>query len=205
MSVNRRIASDSIKTAVATFGMQGVAFAVSILVAQFYGATVVTDAYFFALAIPTLFTAALFGALKAVFVPVYTDYVTNHPGEEKRVLGATYSSVLILSVVSAVVLYLVAPFLMPLIAGGLSDAEARNLSITLARELVPLAVLSSLIGLMGSIYHSYQRFVLPILAPLCRTIPCTRQASAQQSVRTRPPLRGRFRVVQTPPLRRRAL
>lgn len=170
MSVNRKIATDSIKTAVATFGMQGVAFAVSILVAQFYGATSVTDAYFFALAVPTLFTAALFGALKAVFVPVYTEYVTQHPEDRERVLGAVYSVVLLLSLLAASLLYLLAPYLMPLVAGGLADLEAKKLVITLSRELIPLAVISSLIGLMGSIYHSYQRFLVPIISPIWRTL-----------------------------------
>ncbi len=170
MSVNSRIAVDSIKTAIATFGMQAVAFAVSILVAQFYGATKVMDAYFFALAVPALFTAALFGALKAVFIPVYTDYVSKHPKQKQAVLGAAYSSVTLLSVTAALLLYYLAPLLMPLVASGLEGEEAKLLVVTLARELMPLVVLSSIIGLMNSIYQAEQRFVMPILTPFARSL-----------------------------------
>jgi len=67
--------------------MQGAAFAVSIIVAQLFGANLRTDAYFLALAVPALFTAALFGALKAVFVPVHNDYLKKNPERKNSFLA----------------------------------------------------------------------------------------------------------------------
>ena len=169
MSINRAIAKDSIKTSSAAFFMQGAAFVVSVIVARIFGANLQTDAYFLALAVPTIFTAALFGALKAVFIPVYTRYITENPTEEKKLLGSMYFSFLLFSSVGFAVLYILAPYYVPPLAHGISP-EGRLLATRLTRELLPLVILRSLIALFASIYNSYHRFLIPIISPIIRTL-----------------------------------
>jgi Lipid II flippase MurJ len=84
MSINKLIARDSVKASTASFFMQGAAFVVAIIVARLFGANLQTDAYFLALSIPTIFNAAHLGALKAVFIPVFTRYINENPAEEKK-------------------------------------------------------------------------------------------------------------------------
>ena len=47
MTLNKKIASDSIKTTTVTFLVQAVSFVISAVIAALYGATGNTDAYFY--------------------------------------------------------------------------------------------------------------------------------------------------------------
>ncbi|OGC59299.1 hypothetical protein A3A70_02530 [candidate division WWE3 bacterium RIFCSPLOWO2_01_FULL_42_11] len=168
MSRNRLIAIDSVNATIATLLMQGAAFALTILVARSYGATSTTDAWFIALSIPGLYTAALFGALKAVFVPVFSEAVKKHPEDEKLILGSAYFLIILSSCLIAILLYFLLPFIISYAAGGLNSAS-RVTALDLSREVLPLVVLTSIIGLMDTIYNAHQKFLAPIFTPFIRT------------------------------------
>ena len=168
MSVNKAIAKDSLRTTVAIFFVQATAFFVSAIVAWLYGANLRTDAYFLALSIPALFTAALFGALKAVFIPVFTTYKAKTPEEEKLILGSMYFSIFSLSMIVFILMFTLAPLYVPFLASGF-DSEGKELAVNLTRELLPLVVLTSMVGVFGSVYNAYQKFIIPIVAPVFRT------------------------------------
>ena len=63
------------------------------IVAQFFGAGMATDAFFVAFRIPNLLRRLVGeGALTASFIPVYTEYLTQRPPEEAReFVRATFS------------------------------------------------------------------------------------------------------------------
>jgi len=169
MGVNKSIARDTARTTIANIFVQIVAFFVSIVVAALFGATFHTDAYFLALGIPIIFTAALFGALKAVFIPVFMEYKVKFPEEERELLGSLYFSLIVLSIVVFLIMSIFAPLYIPIIARGFNP-ESKRLAVRLTLELLPLTILTSMVGIFGSVYNAYQRFVLPMITPIVRSL-----------------------------------
>jgi putative peptidoglycan lipid II flippase len=116
------------------------------LILQYFGVAEVTDAYFLALTIPTLFTAVLSTAVGSAIVPVYVH--TQHQSiERSKVL---LRSVLTLQTAAALVLALfIALVAEPIIAAvtpGLSE-PARSTAAMLLSILVmtiPLVAMSSI-------------------------------------------------------------
>jgi len=78
----------------ATFLSRIFGFIRDMIVAQFFGTGMATDAFFVAFRIPNLLRRLVGeGALTASFIPVYTEYITQRPREEGNELVKASCSV----------------------------------------------------------------------------------------------------------------
>lgn len=140
-----------------------------IVVASFFGAGFVSDAFFMAFTIPNLLRR-LFGegSLGIAFVPVFSDCL-NRQGREQANLLATSAfrllSVLLLAIVAASVLW--APQIVHLLAYGWSgEPEKITLCVHLTRIMLPYVLFIGLTALCMAILNVFDHFAAPALAPV---------------------------------------
>lgn len=143
------------------------------LIANFFGAGLVADAFFVAYRIPNLLRRLLGeGALSASFIPVFTEYLTTKPKEEAQRL-VRISGLLLLAILSILTILgiVFAPIIVRVIAPGfIKDPEKLSLTITLTRILFPFMIAIGMAALALGILNSLHRFIIPALAPCLLSI-----------------------------------
>lgn len=139
------------------------------LYAQLFGAGAGTDAFFVAFRIPN-FLRRLFaeGAFSQAFVPVFSEYQTQHQQAELRELvdqvTGTLGAILLLITALGV---LAAPLLILLFAPGFSsDAGKYQLTVDMLRITFPYLLFISLTALAGGVLNSCGRFAIPAVTPV---------------------------------------
>jgi len=141
-----------------------------VVIAERFGASATTDAFFVALTIPVLFSDFIKYSVKNSFVPVFSHYRMNRGDPEAwdfawrftRLLGFGF-------ILVALGLFFGSPHLIGLIAPGLS-ASTQSLAIQLMRFLSFLVILLGLASILESIYNGFEHFVIPAFAPLALNI-----------------------------------
>jgi putative peptidoglycan lipid II flippase len=135
--------------------------------AHFFGTSDAADAFNAAFKIPN-FLQNLFGegVLSASFIPVYARLLSrDEPGEARRVAGAVFSLLAIISSVLVLIGVLVTPALIAIIAPGF-EGEKREVTIRLVRILFPGAGLLVLSAWCLGVLNSHRRFFLSYTAPV---------------------------------------
>jgi putative peptidoglycan lipid II flippase len=132
-----------------------------------FGETPELDAFWAAFRIPdTLFNLLVAGALASAFIPVFTGYLAKEREDEAwRVASSVMNAIVILLVVISAVLWLLAPWIQPILA-PLPDPEQRELSIRLARIMLLSPIFMGLSALFTGILNSYRQFLSGATAPL---------------------------------------
>jgi putative peptidoglycan lipid II flippase len=119
-------------------------------VADIFGRSAATDAYYAAFAIPDLMYYLLIGgALSSAFIPVFTEYLAKGEEKEAWYVASTFINVaiLVLLVLTGVGI-LFAPALAPLVAYRF-HGEQLNLLVRLMRVMFPAVFFTALAGLQG--------------------------------------------------------
>lgn len=143
-------------------------YARDMLIANFFGAGLIADAFFVAYRIPNLFRRLLGeGALSASFIPVFTDYLANKPEPESKNLVSIFSTLfLIVLLVLVGIGILIAPWIVTVIAPGFRGIpEKFKLTIELTRIMFPFMLAIGLSALALGILNSLRNFFIPALAP----------------------------------------
>jgi len=158
---------------VSTLASRILGYVRDMLIANFFGAGLVADAFFVAYRIPNLLRQLLGeGALSASFIPVFTEYLTTKPKEEAQKL-ARISGLLLLSVLSILTILGVvfSPIIVRLVAPGfIKNPEKLSLTINLSRIIFPFMMAIGLAALSLGILNSLHRFIIPALAPCLLSI-----------------------------------
>jgi putative peptidoglycan lipid II flippase len=139
------------------------------VIAQQFGASRALDAYRAAFSLPDLiFTLVIGGALGSAFIPTFTAYLARRDEDEAwRVASSVFNLALLGLTASAGVVFLLAPWLVPLIVPGFrDDPESLALTTDLVRIMLLSPILGGLSGIVMGVLNSYQRFLLPALAPV---------------------------------------
>ncbi len=169
MTLNKRIALDSIKTTSVTFAVQAFSFVVSAVIAALYGATGNTDSYFYALSLVLIFTTGISGILKSVFMPVFLRFKKELPKEENEMLGSFYFyfgvSLFVVWLLFVAVSYALT-FVLHFKLGGIEPIILGKLLI----EMSFLVILTGFVECYSTVYNSYQRFIVPLVTPLIRSL-----------------------------------
>jgi O-antigen/teichoic acid export membrane protein len=141
-----------------------------IVIARLFGQNTVTDVYTQAFRVPDMMYLLMAGgALSAVFVPVFTEYLSG--GRETdawKAFSTTIRLVAIGAAVLVVVLEALAPWVMRLIAPRVSDATLAEI-VPLTRILLPAQWCFFVGGLMMGTLQARDRFFIPSLGPVCTT------------------------------------
>lgn len=142
-----------------------------IVVANYYGAGIVSDAYFYAYQIPALVLVILGGvggpfhsATVAVFSKLITDFKAK-PKEEVKKLFNTFETFTILLFAAAALLCFFFPVQIMRVIINDGSAELVNLAAYHLKIMSPIVFIGSVMGLYYGILVTYKRFLLPNISP----------------------------------------
>ncbi|MEX1068405.1 MAG: lipid II flippase MurJ, partial [Patescibacteria group bacterium] len=123
--------------------------------------------YFAAFRLPdTLFEVLIMGALSSAFIPTFISYISRRKEEEGwKVAGIIMNlSFLVFLVLAGLIFVFARPF-SAMIAPGFSSAEV-SLMARLTRVLLLTQGLFVVSSFLTGVLKSYQRFLVPALAPV---------------------------------------
>ncbi|MEX2129956.1 MAG: murein biosynthesis integral membrane protein MurJ [Pseudohongiellaceae bacterium] len=139
-----------------------------VVIARVFGVSDATDAFFLANRIPN-FLRRLFaeGAFNQAFVPVLSEYRSNHShAEVRQLVNAVAASLgLVLILITAAVVLLAPWVSIPIAYGYLDEPGKFELFVQMLRLTFPYLLLISLTAFCGAILNSYDRFAVPALTP----------------------------------------
>jgi len=138
----------------------------SVIGSQF-GASRELDAYFAAFRIPDLlYQLVIAGALGAALIPVFSSYrARGEEAEAWRLASSVINLVLIVLAGFALVMAILAPWLVPFIAPGF-DAHTTELTVRMTRVMLLSPIFIGMGAVVSGILNSYEHFALPAIAPL---------------------------------------
>ncbi|MCK4309339.1 MAG: murein biosynthesis integral membrane protein MurJ, partial [Candidatus Atribacteria bacterium] len=107
------------------------------------------------------------GALNTAFIPIFTEYLTNHDRKKAEYFANNILNILILILIIVVALGIwAAPLLINVIAIGFkSDIYKYELAVNLTRTMFPYIGFVAVAALFMGILNSYNHFLVPALAP----------------------------------------
>jgi putative peptidoglycan lipid II flippase len=138
------------------------------VIAFFFGASAMADAFYVAFRIPNLLrrlTAE--GTLTVAFIPVFTEHIEQSRSAGRRAASVIFTYLFLFLIVLVILGVLFAPYLVRLIAYGFVDTpEKFRLTVYLTRLMFPYILLVSLSALAMGILNSLKRFAAPASAPI---------------------------------------
>lgn len=139
------------------------------LIANKLGTSTASDAFFVAMLMPNLLRRLFAeGAFGVVFVPILTK-INQEKGQKaaEEFAATTYTwLILILTIVTALMLYFMEPFLTHVLARGWADdPEKLQLATTLSRITFPYLILITFASLCGGIGNTFNNFAPFALTP----------------------------------------
>lgn len=170
--VNRQILTAAVGVGFASVLVKGVSFFKEIVVAYYLGTDRSLDLFLIALALPTFGINVLGGAIQSAFTPTYLEVLRRDGREAARSLLSSLSLVYAgLLILLAILMALLAEWLLRLIGSGFSPAElaeTRHLFYFLALILV----FTGVARLYSALLAAEQHFTLPALAAVATPV-CT--------------------------------
>lgn len=147
-------------TILATISGQVLNFVTEILIANYFGTSWRADAFLIALLLPMIVYDLFINGISATFVPIYIN--RRKHGDENVFFSTVINSIGLLTFIIAAILFVIAPYLVNLIASGFS-AEARGLAIALTRLLLFLVVSMPLSSVLANFLNAHNMFAIPAL------------------------------------------
>jgi putative peptidoglycan lipid II flippase len=140
-----------------------------VVIAWFFGAGLVSDAFFVAFRIPNLLRRLFAeGSLSAAFIPVFTEYLTKRGKDEAfRMARSAIRLLSVFLVATAITGILLSPVIIRLIAPGfVASPEKYSLTVLLTRIMFPYIFFIGLVALCMGILNVLGHFAAPALAPV---------------------------------------
>jgi len=134
-----------------------------------FGASRVTDIFFIAYQIPSLFRKLLGeGALSSAVVPVYTDMQENQPDRAQALASAAFTWAFVFSVGVTFLGIIGADLLVSVMALGFVflPTESFQLTVALTRVMFPFLICMALASVVMGILHARKRFAPSAFAPV---------------------------------------
>ena len=157
----------------ATFASRILGYIRDMVLAWFFGASLISDAFFVAFRIPNLLRRLFAeGSLSIALVPVFTEYLIKDGKNEALNLAKSALKFLsILLVITAACGIVFSPLIVRIIAPGFSDSPFKiSLTVTLTRIMFPYIFFIGLVGLCMGILNALGHFAAPALAPVVLNI-----------------------------------
>jgi len=136
------------------------------LLAYFYGAGDILDAYFLAFRLPDfVFNLLFFGAFSAGFVPVFIKLKNENKESAWELASDILNITLVIFIIFGAVFFVIAPWVLRLIAPGF-DQEKMALAVTLSRIMFLQPIFLGVSMIFSGILQSNHRFLSYSLAPI---------------------------------------
>lgn len=140
------------------------------LLASRFGAGDELDIYYAAFRIPDFVAMLLImGAVSAVIIPVFSEYLTRSKKEAWEFVSALFNLFLLLLISVSIILVIFTPYLISLIAPGFSG-EKKELAIILTRIMFLSPILLGISNIISGILQVFHRFFATALAPVMYNI-----------------------------------
>ncbi len=162
--------------AVVTIVSKLVGFVRDIIIANYYGASLVSDAYYYAYQIPSL-SLILLGGVGGPFhsatVAVFSKLIPNiaeKPSEQVNSLYPTFmNATIIFFVLLSVIMYIFPRLIMGLIISSGSE-QMISLAAQHLQIMTPLLVIGGIVGIYYGILIIYKQFMMPNLSPIIMSV-----------------------------------
>ncbi len=148
-------------------------FVRDLVMAWFFGAGLVADAFFVAFRIPNLLRRLFAeGSLTISFIPVFGECLHKQGREEAfRLARSAWWLLTIILLVVTVLGILVAPVIVRIVAPGFLDSSAKfDLTVLLTRIMFPYIFFIGIVALSMGILNALGHFAAPALAPVLLNI-----------------------------------
>lgn len=168
-SENSKVAKAAGVVGMATMASRVFGVVRDMVIAAFFGASWMTDAFWVAFKIPNMLRRLLGeGALTVAFVPVFTEYLQKKTKEEALELASNAFTILsIILAIASVLGILLSPLIVGLIAPGfIAKPEQFALTVFLNRLMFPYIFFIALVALCMGILNSFRHFTAPALSPV---------------------------------------
>lgn len=158
--------------ALVTIASKFMGFARDMVVANFYGATMVSDAYFYALQIPSLAIIILGGVggpFHSATVAVFSKIIPDFNTKPDKVVNRLYNTFLTITFLFFAALAILGFFFADKIMGLIISAgspELVNLAATHFKIMSPIILIGGIIGIYYGLLVCYQEYILPNLSPM---------------------------------------
>lgn len=140
-----------------------------VLLARFFGASLITDAFFVAFKIPN-FMRRLFaeGSFSLAFIPVLNEVKARN---DKQVLmhfiNHVFGCLLVVLIMVLALMELIAPGVIVVFAPGfIAHQEVFDATVNMLRITLPYILFISLVAFSAGILNSFGRFALPAATPI---------------------------------------
>lgn len=147
-----------------------VGFARDILIAQFLGVSMLSDAFFAAFRLPNFFRRVFGeGAMNSAFVPIFVEKLQDKTADidEKDFVQNVFSILLYALLIFTLLFQIFMPFLMKVLFPGFaSDPEKFTLLVNLSRITIFYLIFISLVALCSGVLNSLGKFAVPASAPI---------------------------------------
>ena len=143
------------------------------LIAKFFGAAMMADAFFVAFAIPNLFRRMFMeGALSSSFLPVYSDVREQSGARQARKFAGGMLVFLIFtgSAGCAIGIWFAEPLMRALAPGFSSNPEKLDLAAQLTRIMFPFIIFIGLWAVAAGMLNAARRFFVPAFAPALQNV-----------------------------------
>jgi putative peptidoglycan lipid II flippase len=170
---NSKIARAAGVVGLATMLSRIFGFLRDMVVAAFFGAGLMTDAFFVAFRIPNLLRRLLAeGSLTVSFVPVFTEYLKKTSKEDAYELAdIAFTTLSIILVIISLAGVLLSPVIVTIMAPGFIKVPAQyDLAVFLTRLMFPYIFFISLVALCMGILNALRHFAAPALSPVVLNI-----------------------------------
>jgi putative peptidoglycan lipid II flippase len=167
MRENKKIAKAAGVIGISTLLSRVLGFVRDMVVAWFFGAGLLSDAFFVAFRIPNLLRRLFAeGSLSIAFVPVFAEHLARQGKPEAFRMARSALRMLSLILVAVTLLgILAAPGIVRVIAPGFTGMKF-SLTVTLTRIMFPYIFFISLVALCMGILNVLGHFAAPALAPV---------------------------------------
>ncbi len=158
--------------ALVTIASKFMGFVRDMVVANFYGATLVSDAYFYALQIPSLAIIILGGVggpFHSAAVAVFSKLIPDFDSKPDEVVNRLYNTFLTVSFIFFAACAILGFFFADKIMGIIISAGAPEL-VALASEhfriMSPIILIGGIIGIYYGLLICHKQYILPNLSPM---------------------------------------
>jgi putative peptidoglycan lipid II flippase len=139
------------------------------LFARAFGQSAYTDAFIVAFRIPNLLRRLFAeGAFSQAFVPILSEYKTQHGETATRGLVDHVATTLLwATIVVSLVGIVASPVLLVIIASGLErNPDAFDASVLMTRMMFPYIACMSFVALAGGVLNTWRQFKIPAFTPV---------------------------------------
>jgi putative peptidoglycan lipid II flippase len=141
-----------------------------LLIAQYVGVSLLSDAFFAAFRLPNFFRRVFAeGAFNSAFVPIFIEKLQDKKtdADEKRFAQNIFSILLYVLLVFTIIFQLFMPFFMKILFPGFfNDVVKADLLINLSRITIFYLIFISLVSLCSGILNSLGKFAVPASSPI---------------------------------------